>query len=312
MKFVFSGYSNYISMIEFDKDFNEVSRCDKQINSSSFITSGEWIYCYDREENPYIYMLSKEDLSIVDKIKVNTNNITHLMYSDKYSILYGCSYIGGSFFAVKVKDSKFLKVLYTIKEDELFESKCHMVLLNKRQDVLIVVNIARDRLNYYDVSNDNIKYIKSVFLPEKCGPRHATYSDDEKLIYVITEYSNEVIAIDENGNIKNKKSTLISNGLSFGGTIILRSPYLYVSNRGEETIGVFDERSLCHLESFSVYGKHSRHMIITDDGKYLVTCNKNSNEICFIDLKTKELRHKIFFENPSCVIELDGGKDENY
>ncbi len=83
MEFIISGYTNKLSLVKFDEKFNLLSRIDQTINSSSFVCVDDYIYCYDRESNPYIYMLSKENLEIIDKIKVNIDNITHLIFSKK-------------------------------------------------------------------------------------------------------------------------------------------------------------------------------------------------------------------------------------
>ncbi len=60
-----------------------------------------------------------------------------------------------------------------------------------------------------------------------------------------------------------------------------------------------------YKQSFSVYGKHSRHMIITNNKKYIISCNKNTNNICFINKDTKELEYELSFDNPSCIVEID-------
>lgn len=310
MKFLISGYTNKIDLIELDNNFNLISKIEKNINSSSFITIADYIFCYDRENNPYVYMLEKEKLEIVDKIKVNINNITHLVYSKKNDILYGCSYSGGTFFGISIKNNRFEKVIEVVREETKdVLSRCHCVLLNKDEDTLVVVNIATDKLNFYKLTNNSILYDQSILLPKGCGPRHAIFSKSEKYLYVITEYSNEIIIVDVvNKKIMSKTSTLIRNDItSYGATLFINDNSLYASNRGEETIAKFKilkDESISYENSFSVYGKHSRHMIMTLDKKYIVSCNKNTNQVCFIDKDTFELIYKYDFDNPSCVLQI--------
>ncbi len=311
MKFVISGYTDKISLIELDYNFNLLSRIDQTINNSSFIVASNNIFCYDREKNPFIYMLSKQNLEIINKIKVNIDTITHLTYSDKNNILFGCSYSGGTFFGIKIKENKFEKIINIIREEDVqVLSRCHCVLLNKKQDTLVVVNIATDKLNFYNILSDSLNYFKSIELPKGCGPRHAIYSKSETYIYVMTEYSNEVIVINvEKECIVSSSSTLQNkSNISHGATLFIDDNALYASNRGEETIVKFNiltEDNIVYNDYYFTYGSHSRHMIQTNDRKHIITCNKNSNNICFINKLSKNKDFELYFESPSCIVQTE-------
>lgn len=310
IKFVFSGYTNKIMLVDFDSKLNILNHIEKEINQSSFLASSDNIFCYDRTINPTIYMLSKTDLLTIDSIKINSDNITHLTYDNQNNYLYGCSYSGGTIFRIKVENNKFKKdsIITIREEDRQTLSRCHCVFLNNDNSVLGVVNIATDKLNFYKSNQESLTLYKTIVLPKKTGPRHAIYSKNGKYIYIMTEYSNQVIVVDyENECIVNSYNTLSMDVESYGATLVKSNNLLYCSNRGEEKIAIFqilNDEKLEYINSIPVFGKHSRHMIISNDGKYIITCNKNSNNICFINTSNYCLEKEIIFDNPSCAIEV--------
>lgn len=58
------------------------------------------------------------------------------------------------------------------------------------------------------------------------------------------------------------------------------------------------------VSEFSLYGKNSRHMIRTNDGKYLLSCNLDSNNITIVDIVKKELVLTIPYQKASCICEI--------
>ncbi len=125
----------------------------------------------------------------------------------------------------------------------------------------------------------------------------------------MTEYSNEVIIVDSlNNKVISRYNTLTTKDvISYGATLFTDDNSLYASNRGEETIAKFiinKENNLIYDKSFPVYGKHSRHMILSLDKKYIISCNKNTNNICFINKETYKKEYEINFDNPSCIAQI--------
>ncbi|ABX40550.1 beta-propeller fold lactonase family protein [Lachnoclostridium phytofermentans] len=71
-------------------------------------------------------------------------------------------------------------------------TRVHCVLLNRKEDRLVAVNIALDHIFIYAVNQGYLTLERIIKAPEGSGPRHALFSENESYLYVITEYSNEI------------------------------------------------------------------------------------------------------------------------
>ena len=146
-------------------------------------------------------------------------------------------------------------------------------------------------MNKYDLN-----YLKSFSLPKGIGPRHGLINDG--IIYFVTEYSNEVYALGQDNKILRSSKTITTDCTSYGATLIIKDGIVYCSNRGEETIALFDINTFKYLKSYPVYGKHSRHMINYED--YIITFNKNSDNVVIIDMKNGEKVLEFEYPQAAC------------
>ena len=314
MKLVVSSYkTDGKSMVLYDinkEGFKELSSVD--IAAPSFVVSdGVYVYTYGKENGMSLYSYKVVGGNLVehDKLSIPGKSATHLTFSKKNNILFGCSYSDGSYFSVGVKDGKFEKLyLYKkqIEDDRL--SRCHQVLLNKDETTLAVVNIALDEVYLYDIQGEDLVYKNKITLPTGVGPRHAIYNKANSLMYIMTEYSNEVIivrmdsleVIDKISTVPNYKDT------TYGATLFISKDekYLFASNRGEDSIAKFkilEGGKLEYVNSFSSGGAHPRHMILSENGKYIISCNKDGNNVAIIDIDREEVVIDIPFTNVSGV-----------
>ena len=312
-KFAISGYNeniNALKLLEYsEKGIRQLDYL--KLNDPSFITSyGDIIFTYTKNPLKMLAICTKgeytDKLNIIAEYPLELKSMTHLTFSKKNNCLYGASYMDGAIIKLDYKDNIFSN-LKLISHKDLYGvySKCHAIITNEDETKVCCVNIGTDTLYFYD---KDLNCVKSIKLKNGCGPRHAIWVGN--LIYCVTEYSNEVVVVDyDKGAIQYlstlKQETIESKQESYGDTLFKRGSKIYVSNRGEDTIAVFrigKEGILAYLESFSVWGKHSRHMIEYKD--VIITCNKNSHSISFINIKTHELIRNIGIPNPSgvCIV----------
>lgn len=316
MKFIFSGYlknGETIALYNVSRNLR-YKRLDYQsIPNPSFVIEGDgYIYTYEKSSMLYLhsYIIKDDEMISVDKKDLPGTNITHLVYSPKNKILFGCSYHDGTFFGIKVDEGKFGDlVIYQKQINDERLSRCHQVLLNEDETELAVINIALDAIYFYDLHDHKVKYKDIIALPEGCGPRHGIYKGN--LLYIITEYSNEIHIVDRNTKDTLQIISTIPNfkGTSYGATLVFSKDgrYLFASNRGEDTIAIFkvlDNQLLEYDHSISVGGKHPRHMILNHDGRYIISCNKDSGNITIINLLREEIVATIPFGEPTGVVEI--------
>ncbi len=124
------------------------------------------------------------------------------------------------------------------------------------------------------------------------GPRHATFSQNGKFFYVVSELNSTITAFaynPANGTLKDFQvvATLPKGFQDRNDTAEIAvhpdGKWLFVSNRGHDSIAVFavDPTSgmLRAAGDFPTGGKEPRHFVIDPSGRFLLAENQNSNSI---------------------------------
>ncbi len=129
------------------------------------------------------------------------------------------------------------------------------------------------------------------------GPRHLVVSSSGTFAYVINELTSTVSCFardPETGKMEHRQTmSILPDDFSGGNTAaeITMSgdgKFLYVSNRGHDSIGIFsiapDDGSLNSIEWVSSGGKTPRHFEIDPTGKWLLAANQNSNNLILFEI----------------------------
>ena len=255
--------------------------------------------------------IQNHKLSILDSKSFEGDDLTHLAFSNKHQMLIGCSYRNGSFFSVQLENNLFksnIQHQYQIEDQKL--SRAHAVIINPSETEVAIINISFDQIFFYSINDHQLILNKKINVPVGSGPRHGMYLNDD-IFYIITEYSNEMIVIDLKMNkiIQNISTLPNFTGKSSGATLLISNDqkYLYASNRGEDSIAIFEilkSYNLKYLKSIDCGGKHPRHMTLSKDNQYIISCNMHTNNVSIIDIKQEKVVLDIPFEAPSCVFEI--------
>jgi 6-phosphogluconolactonase len=124
------------------------------------------------------------------------------------------------------------------------------------------------------------------------GPRHLAFAPSGRFVYVVNELSSTVTVFayrTDSGTLSSRQTISTLPG-GFRGenttaeiTVDAKGLFLYVSNRGHDSIAVFsvDPRSgtLTLVEAVSTGGRTPRHFAIDPTGRWLLAANQNSNDI---------------------------------
>ena len=131
-----------------------------------------------------------------------------------------------------------------------------------------------------------------VTFPPGSGPRHLAFDPSGRFLYVVNELFSTVTSFRwdaEHGRLE-PFQTVPAVAAGFSGdnksAEIAVSPdgrFVYVSNRGEDSIAVFrvnpDDGRLTSLERVPVGGKTPRHFTIDPTGQWLFVANQDSNNV---------------------------------
>jgi 6-phosphogluconolactonase len=328
MELILSGYGsrprNTIARYTFLNNNTIGLDWQDSIENASFVCQGDgYLFTITEAEDyasVYLYQRIKKGYQLSDQRQLEGGSLCHIAYSPKNKALFGACYGTGTVFSIRVREGKFEEVLFHEIQQGATPSditRAHCVLLNRMESILIVVNITLDQIYYYEVLEGGLKLSKVVAVPKGVGPRHALYSIDEKYLYIITEYSNEILVYtnDHEGKLLQRISTLSEgySGTSYCSTLCFskNGKYLYAANRGEDTIALFmvnEEGKLSRIAEYDCGGHHPRHMIVSDDGEYLVVCNQKSDLVVFFSLDRKQgfIKAKLLsteFIAPSGILE---------
>jgi len=123
------------------------------------------------------------------------------------------------------------------------------------------------------------------------GPRHAVFSRDGNFMYVLGEVKSTVTVFAHHANESYRAIQTIStlpagfSGRNDTAEIAMHpnGKWLYASNRGNDSIAVFDvepgKGALRFVADVPTGGKEPRHFAIDPAGKYLLAENQNSDTI---------------------------------
>ncbi|MDF1863155.1 MAG: lactonase family protein, partial [Verrucomicrobiales bacterium] len=183
-----------------------------------------------------------------------------------------------------------------------------------------------DRIYRYAVDTEKGSLTESgeTVVAEGSGPRHFAFRPDGKFAYVINELSLTIagFAVDQqSGDLSTIESvsTLPPETENQGSTAeVVCHPsgkYLYGSNRGHDTIVVFqidpDSGKLTYVENEPIQGETPRNFALSPDGSWLLAAGQKSNTVAVFSVssETGELAYtenKISVESPVCVRFLPG------
>lgn len=186
-------------------------------------------------------------------------------------------------------------------------------------DFLWIADLGTDEISCLeaDRSGDAMECAASVFLPAGSGPRSIAFAPDKKKVYVTCELSNEIAVLEwEEEDRKITLQQMISSLPERSGKIqrstaggVALSPdnrFLYVGNRGDDSIGVYRVDNRGDLEGvqwISSEGKNPRGFQISPSGRWLLAANQDSDNLVVFerDDKSGKLEKRWIYEAGAVV-----------
>lgn len=221
----------------------------------------------------------------------------HISVSSDGKYLFIANYGSASIAVVKTDKSGIPEtvtdtIIYETDSTEV--SHPHMIMQDPKAKHVYVSDLGLDRIMIYNFDAGTGLLHQSdngiVNITKGSGPRHFAFNADGSVMYLINELGSTmmVFEIDEKGGLSLKQtiSTLAEEfqGRSFCADVHL-SPdgkFLYGSNRGENTIVIFNidkDGFLTPGGNVSCGGNWPRNFVIDNTGKYLLVANQRSDQI---------------------------------
>ena len=239
-------------------------------------------------------------LSSVNKIPSGGAHPCHVAVNGEGDVL-ASNYSGGSVALLRIEPSGELSdVLYvaqhsgsgTVRERQE-KPHVHSTLIEKGGNRIFVADLGIDQVKVYtiDRKNSTLKPYRfpGIKMIPGSGPRHMAMHPGGKTLFVANELSSSVsvVRLMDNGGFKVSEtvSTLPPDYKSSNTCADIHvsqdGNYLYVSNRGMNSITIFGvkDSKLTLLGHEGTRGETPRNFTLSPDNDFLLVANQNSNNI---------------------------------
>ena len=194
----------------------------------------------------------------------------------------------------------------------------HEAAVSPDSKLLFVPDLGMDKVMEYRIGADGALTPNAppfIGVAPGSGPRHIAFAPNGKFAYVMTEMTDSVIAFSYDGKGGAREIQTIAAGPDVAGRsgaeIVVHpsGKFLYASNRGHNSIGIFTIDSngkLTAAGNVPTQGKTPRFFGLDPTGAYLIATNQDSDNIVVfkIDQKTGGLTPTgdvLALASPVCV-----------
>ncbi|MGB3152837.1 MAG: lactonase family protein [Maribacter sp.] len=243
----------------------------------------------------------------------------HVSLSENGSLVAVSNYTGGSIVIYETEENGSLRANpQFIDHKQLDTAKTsHAHSAHFIKNKIFVADLGLDIVKRYQFKDGKFSSVNqpTLNMVSGAGPRHFAFGQEEKFLYVINELNSTITVFEKNSQDEYEtvetKSTLDAafNGESYCADIHLApdGQFLYGSNRGENTIVIFQVHSqtgkLSLVGREGVRGDWPRNFNMDPTGKFLLVANQRSNNISVYkrDLQMGILEYLYQIELPSPV-----------
>ncbi len=200
------------------------------------------------------YQIDGYKLRLISRINTIGEGPCHLCLDARERYLYTANYFSGSISAFALDaEGGIISCIQHIRHEghsvhplRQTAPYVHQVSFIPGTDMLCAVDLGIDKLVVYEQNKDTgmLTYNSSSQMPSGSGPRHLLYAP-KNMAYLACEVDNKVAVLKWNGStfdVLQVLSTLPENfsGENTAAAIRMRSGKVFVSNRGHDSIAVFD------------------------------------------------------------------------
>lgn len=216
--------------------------------------------------------------------------------------IYCANYMSGSL--IRLPDKLVRHTGQGIHPVRQEQPHVHFVGVTPDGKYICAADLGLDTIFLYD---RNMKLHSETQVPSGHGVRHLAFSEDKGYMFSVNELCSTVSAFSYQEGELQLIDTCSAIPPSFTGenaasAIRIKDGYLYVSNRGHDSIAQIRFRNgrLTLLQNIDCHGKTPRDFIFTD--KYLICANQDSNTVSVLKGDGDfSVRGHIPVKSPLCV-----------
>lgn len=175
----------------------------------------------------------------------------------------------------------------------------HSTIVSPDNRFVIVADLGIDEVGVYalDPANGTLRFHARTTTPPGAGPRHMTFHPNGRVLYVANELDNTVGVYTYDADAGRLSETQMLDTLPEGAPpntvadihLSEAADRLYVSNRGHDSIAVFDvnaDGSLAsRLGTYPSSGKTPRNFALAPGGKFILVATMDSDTVSVMPLR---------------------------
>jgi 6-phosphogluconolactonase len=289
LKQTFTGIDNpnFLKLSPDKKFMYVVKRAPKEVEPT-----GGYISAYEVGKNGTLKFINKQLSHGADPCHVDISP------NGKYAAV--ANYGGGStaLFPVNSNGSLLPASSVIVNEGSGFDKSrqtkpyAHSIKFSPFDNKVFSADLGTDQINIFELEDNKLvqngqKFVK---LQPGAGPRHFEFYPEGNFIYVISELNSTITAIKKVGEIWETVQVISTLPADFKGKsycadihISADGKYLYGSNRGHNSIAVFEinneTKKLKLTGLVPVLGDWPRNFSLSPDGTFMLVANQKSGNI---------------------------------
>ena len=259
---------------------------------------------FDGDSATVTYKIAADGQLIDSTEPVSTDGKIACHLSSLDGNVYSANYISGSvcrqgFGAVE-------HIGYGPYADRQDKSHCHFIAPSPDNSYLLAVDLGNDTIYTYD---QQLNEVATAKVPVGHGCRHLAYSKDGRYVYCVNELASTISVFEYDDGILTLTDTFDAlpddfDGNNTAAAIRVNKGYLYVSNRGHNSIVAFKMKgNKFEKVGFTESGGNSpRDFAIMEN---ILICTNESGEITVFDVDgadLKQIKCDIKLNHPLCVV----------
>lgn len=299
-----------LSVFKYNPDFGKLDLIQVlKLTNPSYLAknkSGDRLYVIhgDLEDiSSFSIDLTSGKLQFLNKQSTEGKNPVHLALDPTESFIVVSNHISSSLVVLPLaKDGSLLPVSQKIelsgepgphRKEQPF-SKPHFNGFDPKGQYVVVPDKGIDKIFVFEFKNGglNSSSQSNTIAREGSGPRHMAFHPNSKWAYSINELDSTITAYqfnEKNGHLAPFQITpsvsdkYTGNNRSSAIQIDAHGKFLYASNRGEDSIGVFEINSkngeLTLIQTQNSLGKTPRFFTLDPGNQHILVANEDSDEI---------------------------------
>lgn len=300
-----------------DKKINNVIVAAESADATYLTVAGDYVYAVYRENGVAgvrTFKIVDDSLKLeqVGECLNGSDSGCYLAVVGEGKYLVDSGYASGEIRLYAIEDGIVTSVLDTFQiegngpHERQDAAHAHFVDATPDGKYIVAVDLGADKVVTIKIEDERLVFVSEYVTPAGSGPRHIRFSPCGRYAYVFTELSNEIIVLGYEGGEFEPLATYSTlpadfDGHSQGAAVRLSDGYLYASNRGHNSIAVFElidgGADLKLVEIEQTRGDWPRDFNITPDGKTLVVAHERSHELSVFEIG--ESGQLTFMENAS-------------